>query len=108
MSIVPGATGIVGSAAGSQLSQTSSASSERAARDAASTDQTTAADKAAESAAGIGRTEEDQEASDRDADGRRLWETPVSDEQEQTDDSSQHQRPPDPRGESGTTLDLMG
>ena len=33
--------------------------------------------KQAELAAGVGQTEQDQESSERDADGRRLWEAPA-------------------------------
>jgi hypothetical protein len=108
MSIVPGATGIVGSAAGTQLSQSSSASSERAGRDAATSDQTAANDRAAEAAAGIGQTQADQETSDRDADGRRLWETPAEAGSDEESQGEQKRPPRDPRGESGNALDLIG
>jgi hypothetical protein len=66
--------GILGSAAGSPLSQTKGATTERAARDSAAKETADQLDLHAEKSAGIGTTEGDSETSDRDADGRRAWE----------------------------------
>lgn len=66
--------GILGSAAGSPLSQTKGATTERAARDSAIKESADQLDLHAEKSAGIGTTEGDSETSDRDADGRRAWE----------------------------------
>lgn len=54
--------------------------------------------------------QEDAETNERDADGRRLWEEPPQSGKKQDDDQEQppRQRAKDPRGESGTSLDLMG
>ena len=66
--------GILGSAAGSPLSQTKGATTERAARESAVKETIDQLDLQAEKSAGIGQTEGEHEASDRDADGRRAWE----------------------------------
>ena len=68
-----GSLGIVGGLAGTALPQRA-AETDRVQREAS--DQTRAADASqqAENAAGIGQTEEDSQTSERDADGRRLWE----------------------------------
>ena len=66
--------GIVGSAAGTSLSQTAGAETERSQRDSAAQQRQTDGNERTERAAGVGQTEEDQESSERDADGRRLWE----------------------------------
>lgn len=66
--------GIVGSVAGAPLSQTKGSSEERTARDAAATEAKDELDLRAEKSSGVGQTESDSESSDRDADGRRLWE----------------------------------
>jgi hypothetical protein len=100
--------GIIGSAAGAPLSQTSGSETERASRDTAA--QQRAADGAArsEKAAGIGTTEQDQEASERDADGRRMWEAPP--DQKSTDEASAatSRQSRDTTGHCGTHLDLTG
>lgn len=66
--------GILGSAAGSPLSQTKGVTTERAARDSVAKETADQLDLHAEKSAGIGTTEGDSETSDRDADGRRAWE----------------------------------
>jgi hypothetical protein len=66
--------GILGSAAGSPLSQTKGATTERAARDSVAKETADQLDLHAEKSAGIGTTEAESEASDRDADGRQAWE----------------------------------
>ncbi len=107
--------GIQGSAAGAPLSQTKGSETEKAQQQAASSErQATAAEKS-EQAAGIGTTEEDQEAGDRDADGRRMYED-AEEGSQQTDTEATTQLSPaaeppkskDPTGQTGNTLDLMG
>ena len=68
-----GSLGIVGSLAGTALPQRA-AEAERAERETTDQDRAAEASQQAENAAGIGQTEEDSQASERDADGRRLWE----------------------------------
>lgn len=110
--------GVIGSAAGAPLSQTKGSETERAAREGAAQDNRVASEKHADAASGIGTTEEDQGAEDRDADGRRLWEDPADDDGEQDEHPPQEQpeTPPqptdkrvkDPKGEAGSRLDLLG
>jgi hypothetical protein len=106
--------GVVGSAAGTSLSQTAGTETERAQRDTAAQHRQIAGNERSERAAGIGQTEQDQEASDRDADGRRLWESPDKDgkdakEEPASDDASlTSKQSKDPTGQSGTKLDLTG
>ncbi len=96
--------GILGSAAGSPLSQAKGATTERAARDSAVKETTDQLDLQAEKSAGIGSTEGDSETSDRDADGRRAWEWndhPKSEEEATSPNGSA----PDPDSEGH--LDLL-
>ena len=65
----------------------------------------------AASAAGIGRTEEDAEASDRDADGRRPWEIPDTANKQPDQDATTAAAAilaKDPTGVRGNLLDLTG
>ena len=107
MSIGP--MGTLGSAAGSQLAQGHGSDVNRAQQDTADhTRQTQSADKA-EAAGGVGQTEQDEGAADRDADGRRLWEsTPEAEEVVQEELESDEPRNKDPTGQKGGQLDLSG
>lgn len=102
--------GIIGGLAGTQLPQRA-AEAEKVQREAS--EQTRAADAAerAEAAAGIGQTEEDSEASDRDADGRRLWEQQAAgakaESASEPGESPLH-RAKDLTGACGGQLDLTG
>jgi hypothetical protein len=106
--------GVVGSAAGTSLSQTAGAETERTQRDTAAQHRQIDGDKRSELASGIGQTEQDQESSERDADGRRLWETPgkrgknAKEESADNDASAASKQSKDPSGQSGTKLDLTG
>src|SRR4051812_38045057 len=66
----------------------------------------------AESAEGIGTTNEEQATSDRDADGRRPWEIDPrqkrSSDQHSGDSREPLHRAKDPTGQSGSQLDLSG
>jgi hypothetical protein len=104
------------SAAGTALSQSAGSETERAQKDTISQRRTSDADLHAEQTAGIGETEKDQESSERDADGRRLWERPHDDARKGAADAStaaadadvQNRLSKDPTGQSGTQLDLTG
>ena len=68
---------------------------------------------AAPSQSAIGQTEEDQQASDRDADGRRLWEEPAGKQDaESASPDAAADSPPrqskDATGQSGNQLDISG
>ena len=107
-----GFVGTIGSVATGQLQQTRGADVDRAAQDATKQARATEAAERAENAAGIGEMEQEQGTSERDADGRRLWEkrskpaplTPPNDPAE----ASAAARSRDPSGDSGTQLDLTG
>jgi hypothetical protein len=106
--------GIISSAAGAPLSQTAGSETERAQKDSLAQSRQVDANQKAEMAAGIGQTEQDQESSERDADGRRLWE--AQDENENKNKSDKDAEPgetstrqsKDATGQSGTKLDLTG
>ncbi len=97
--------GLIGSAAGVPLSQTSGSETERTGREGAARERALDGVERSEKAAGIGTTEQDQEASERDADGRRLWEHPP-DKNHENDEHPHQSR--DATGQCGTNLDLTG
>ncbi len=101
--------GLIGSAAGVPLSQTGGSETERASRDAASQQRATDGAVRSEKAAGIGTMEQDQQASERDADGRRMWEAPPDkQQQEEAAAAAAARQSRDTTGQSGTHLDLTG
>ena len=108
-----GSLGIVGSLAGTPLTQ-KAAEVDKTQRDAADAARQTDAAARAQSADGIGQTEEESQAGVRDADGRRLWERKVKDpaEEEGTDaaaaSTAEGLGSKDPTGVSGGILDLTG
>ena len=107
MSIGP--MGTIGSAAGSQLAQGQGSEVNRAQQETADNARQTQSTEKAESAAGVGQTEQDEEATDRDADGRRPWELPPEvDEQTQVDHERGEPRSKDHTGQKGGKLDLSG
>lgn len=101
---------IAASIAGAPSGHTAGADSARALHQAANQQVLAQNNVRAENAAGIGATDgEDNETSDRDADGRRLWEAPLA--KRPADATEPAAEPPhsrDPTGESGQTLDLSG
>ncbi|MBN1852225.1 MAG: hypothetical protein JW829_05850 [Pirellulales bacterium] len=99
--------GVTGSAAGAPLSSTQGSETERLQKDAASQIRQIDHEKHADDTAGIGHTEEDQETSDRDADGRRLWERAQSTPGDSSSESKPRQSK-DINGISGNALDLTG
>ncbi len=102
--------GVVGSAAGAPLSQTAGSETERAKKDSSASQRKVESETKAEKTAGIGETEGDQAASDRDADGRRLWEQAVDGKQDAVQAAQPEPPKPakDPTGQSGSGLDLTG
>ena len=109
-----GPLGMIGSAAGSPMAQRTGTDVEKADQETANQSRQAKAEQNAENAAGIGHTEEDSGAQDRDADGRRIWELPEEKQEEATGD--EQQSPPqadtplsrDATGERGNHLDLSG
>jgi hypothetical protein len=110
MSLLP-LGGVVGSAAGASLSQTAGSETERTQRDSgAQQRQVDSADRS-EQAAGIGTTEQDEETSERDADGRRLWEAAADkkkDPKKAEVAAAEARLSRDASGLSGNHLDLTG
>jgi hypothetical protein len=101
--------GLVGSAAGAPLSQTAGSETERLQKGSLAQSRQADAEQKAELAAGIGQTAEDQESSERDADGRRLWEGSAKagkakNSAEAADAAARQSK--DATGQSGTKLDL--
>jgi len=103
--------GIVTSAAGAPLSQAAGSETERAQKDALHQQRQTDSGQQAEAAAGIGQTDEDQQSSERDADGRRLWEAPGKPEKKAAKEeplATVVRQSKDASGQSGSQLDLTG
>jgi hypothetical protein len=103
--------GVAVSAAGAPLSQTAGGEAERVQKDALSHQRNVDSSQKAERAAGIGQTNEDQQTSERDADGRRPWEAPVAVAKQETPaevTTIAARQSKDATGQSGTQLDLTG
>jgi hypothetical protein len=108
-----GATGMVSSSAGAPLAQSQGSDVQRAHQETASQTRQTQMSEKAEHASGVGQTEEDEHATDRDADGRRPWEMGPA---RQEDTSAEAEPAPDvapgpakdPTGVTGSQLDLRG
>ena len=107
---VSATTGAFASAAGAPLSQLAGAETERASKDASVQQRQAKSNAKSEAAAGIGETEQDQGTSERDADGRRLWELPPEAARpgEEPLPSVEHHQVKDPTGIAGNSLDLTG
>jgi hypothetical protein len=108
---VSATTGAFASAAGAPLSQLAGAETERASKDSSVQQRHAKSEAKSESAAGIGETEQDQGTSERDADGRRLWEAPPEGAHaaaEEPIEPIEHRQVKDPTGIAGNTLDLTG
>jgi hypothetical protein len=110
MNLTPIPPVIIG-AAGAPLAQTKGSEVQRAQQETAQHERQVQNETKAEMASGIGTTDEQSGAdSERDADGRRLWEAPPG-----TKDKKPAQAAPpaerlsrDASGQSGTQLDLSG
>src|SRR5688572_2062114 len=107
-----GALGTIGSVATGQLQQARAVEAERATQDVANQARQADSNQRAVDAAGIGQTEQEGEASDRDADGRRLWERSGKPKPNSKSNSPEENCPAtqskDPSGEAGNQLDLSG
>ena len=107
-----GSLGLIGTVAAGQLQQTRGADSDRATQDARNQSREVDSARLAEAAQGVGEMAEDEQTSDRDADGRRLWERaakkPQSSDEADAGDDSTPQKSVDPTGQAGGNLDLEG
>ena len=103
-------SGIAGSVAGTSLAQTRGSEIDRAQQENTSRELRTHSEQKAEMAAGIGQADGDNhQTSERDADGRRLWEFPQRHgEQDAGHEEPLHPQGQDPTGQSGNLLDLSG
>src|SRR3954471_21785415 len=102
--------GIVGGLAGTALPQRA-ADAEKVQRETTEQARGAEATEQAENAAGIGQTEEDSQTSERDADGRRLWEDQRRKKANPADSAAAAFQTPlakDPSGTCGGSLDLVG
>jgi len=110
-----GPMGMAGSIAGG-VPQARGADSDRIKQQSNEQARQAESDQKAESASGVGETEQDEQASDRDADGRRLWEGSEEEKTEEgeasTDEATRtggnQPQSKDPTGMSGENLDLSG
>lgn len=106
-----GSLGLIGSIAGTPLAQAKGSDIDRAKADANQQSRAIDSVNRADAAAGIGVTHEDSQTSDRDADGRRIWEKFAANKDANDSTDSTLQAPhaaKDPTGQSGTQLDLSG
>lgn len=108
-----GPLGSLGSAAGSPLAQGHGSDVQKTQQDSADQARHVKSNEKAAQAEGVGQTEEDEHASDRDADGRRPWEvmhTPDDPNPSGKPDDSLPTEPKskDPTGQRGQNLDLSG
>jgi hypothetical protein len=105
-----GAMNVVASVAAAPLAQSRGSEIERTQQETVAQERKLESVAEAEAAEGIGVTQEEQAAGDRDADGRRPWEiheTPDLPNDEADDPTSPHQAK-DPTGQTGSQLDLCG
>ena len=102
---------MIGSVAGTPMSQAKGTDTDKNAQDTVDQSRESKTAEKAEQAAGVGQTEQDEQASERDADGRRLWEDTgdgSTTENTQEDSPQGSALSKDPTGQSGTQLDLSG
>jgi hypothetical protein len=105
-----GSLGVIGSLTATPLPQ-KTAETDKTVREATDEARETEAARAAEAASGIGQTEEDSQAAERDADGRRLWERsakPPAGEAKPEAPADSQPLAKDPSGEAGGAVDLLG
>jgi hypothetical protein len=106
-----GQLSIVATAAATQSAQARGSEVERVQQEVAVFEREIDSTAEAEAAEGIGVTNEEQAAGDRDADGRRPWEIGVAEahdkEQDSANPNSSH-RAKDPTGQAGSQLDISG
>ena len=107
MNVVP-LGGIISGAAGAPLAQVNGSETERTQRDGTVRERRVTTEKTAEAAQGIGTTDEDQETSERDADGRMFWERPAENDLIDEASAAEARQSKDASGSSGNALDLTG
>jgi hypothetical protein len=110
MSIGP-LPGLIPSVAGAPLAQAKGADAERTQQDTVSHDRQLQGELRSEAAAGIGAADgEEKAASERDADGRRLWEAPLgpAPKSDSPADEEPSRASRDATGARGQELDLSG
>jgi len=102
--------GIASTAAVTTLLQARGSETDRVQQETAIRERAVDSTSEAEAAEGIGTTNEEQAASDRDADGRRPWEMTPTDPggADPSDENGSSQRAKDPTGQAGSKLDLSG
>ena len=106
-----GALGLLGSVTSGQLQQTRGADTDRAGQDARTQNNQAESARHAEAAQGVGEMVQDESTTDRDADGRRLWERVAKREADSDSDRTPQVDSPqsvDPSGQAGNQLDLTG
>ncbi len=110
-----GPMGPLGSVAGAPLAQGQGSEVTKAQQDTADQSRHVKLTEKAVQAEGVGQTDQDEQASDRDADGRRPWEGPAAPDanagtgDESTEEPAAHEpRSKDPTGTRGSHLDLTG
>ncbi len=101
---------IAASMAGTPLAQSRGSDVERANQDSVQVERQVSGELKAELAAGIGATDQEHETSERDADGRRLWEATAKQKSEAEADANTvaARKARDATGQCGTQLDLSG
>lgn len=100
---------LAASVASTPLARASSSEQDRAAQEVSAQTRQTTSEKKAESAAGIGETDgENNETEDRDADGRRLWEEPPGEGKRNSESDENCPHGKDASGQCGNLLDLCG
>jgi len=101
---------IAAGAAGTPLAQTKGPELDRSHQEAASHQRRLQTEQQAANADGIGQTDgQEHQTDERDADGRLPWEIPNRPPQNaQESSSSPTTPPPDPTGDIGAQLDLLG
>jgi hypothetical protein len=105
-----GSLGMIGSLAATPLAQKSS-DIDSAKAEAGHQQRAADATQRADSASGIGTTKEDSQTSERDADGRRLWEQSAGEKKTTAEAAATSNEPPrskDAAGVMGKQLDLSG
>lgn len=109
-----GSLGIIGSLASTPLAQ-KGPEADKVQREALDRARQVESESQAEMAAGIGQTEEESQASERDADGRRPWErngrqptAPADATAESANVAAPAALPKDPTGNCGSLLDVQG
>ena len=101
----------LGGAAGSPLSQSQGSDVNKTQQETTDQSRRATSENKAEQASGVGQTEHDEQASDRDADGRRPWEIGAQSKEgtaEETDENQQPQQSKDASGTRGGQLDISG